>query len=120
MQIFPDISPCRAPSISAISAATRQQTASGYAGGACFAPIATSSMRSSTTCSGRCWPVNAVTTRASAPRSEEHTSELQSRGQLVCRLLHEKKKLENQRLRPNEQKRRTRYNQSNEHDTLLL
>src|SRR5690625_5428344 len=25
-------------------------------------------------------------------RSEEHTSELQSRGQLVCRLLHEKKK----------------------------
>src|SRR5690625_5751944 len=24
-------------------------------------------------------------------RSEEHTSELQSRGQLVCRLLHEKK-----------------------------
>src|SRR5207253_9180544 len=28
----------------------------------------------------------------SAPRSEEHTSELQSRGQLVCRLLPEKKK----------------------------
>src|SRR5690625_7128130 len=27
-------------------------------------------------------------------RSEEHTSELQSRGQLVCRLLLEKKKLE--------------------------
>src|SRR5437660_9226302 len=26
------------------------------------------------------------------PRSEEHTSELQSRGQLVCRLLLEKKK----------------------------
>src|SRR5437870_11554260 len=30
-------------------------------------------------------------------RSEEHTSELQSRGQLVCRLLHEKK---NTRLSP--------------------
>src|SRR5690625_3864478 len=29
-------------------------------------------------------------------RSEEHTSELQSRGQLVCRLLHEKKKEINQ------------------------
>src|SRR5437870_8975634 len=29
----------------------------------------------------------------SAERSEEHTSELQSRGQLVCRLLLEKKKL---------------------------
>src|SRR5207253_6331464 len=30
--------------------------------------------------------------RASSPRSEEHTSELQSRGHLVCRLLLEKKK----------------------------
>src|SRR5690625_6454581 len=29
---------------------------------------------------------------AAAPRSEEHTSELQSRGHLVCRLLLEKKK----------------------------
>src|SRR5437868_15342240 len=31
--------------------------------------------------------------RASAPRSEEHTSELQSRFDLVCRLLLEKKKI---------------------------
>src|SRR5437660_9781298 len=30
--------------------------------------------------------------RRRVPRSEEHTSELQSRGQLVCRLLLEKKK----------------------------
>src|SRR5437870_11001170 len=30
--------------------------------------------------------------RRPAPRSEEHTSELQSRGHLVCRLLLEKKK----------------------------
>src|SRR5690625_6872625 len=30
--------------------------------------------------------------RAVLPRSEEHTSELQSRGHLVCRLLLEKKK----------------------------
>src|SRR5437870_6956969 len=30
-----------------------------------------------------------------APRSEEHTSELQSRGHLVCRLLLEKKKKNN-------------------------
>src|SRR5439155_22127527 len=30
--------------------------------------------------------------RAAPPRSEEHTSELQSRGHLVCRLLLEKKK----------------------------
>src|SRR5439155_7925232 len=33
--------------------------------------------------------------RAIGPRSEEHTSELQSRGHLVCRLLLEKKKLAN-------------------------
>src|SRR5690625_6856118 len=31
---------------------------------------------------------------ATKKRSEEHTSELQSRGQLVCRLLLEKKKLQ--------------------------
>src|SRR2546427_6138360 len=30
-----------------------------------------------------------------APRSEEHTSELQSQSNLVCRLLLEKKKMEN-------------------------
>src|SRR5690625_3948187 len=34
----------------------------------------------------------AVATAAGAARSEEHTSELQSRGHLVCRLLLEKKK----------------------------
>src|SRR5207247_9184861 len=39
-------------------------------------------------------PINAArarSTRARAPRSEEHTSELQSRVDLVCRLLLEKK-----------------------------
>src|SRR5439155_24527725 len=36
--------------------------------------------------------VRAGQSRESCPRSEEHTSELQSRGQLVCRLLLEKKK----------------------------
>src|SRR5690625_6264227 len=39
---------------------------------------------------GRCEPHQLR--RAEAPRSEEHTSELQSRGHLVCRLLLEKKK----------------------------
>src|SRR5437660_2429910 len=34
-------------------------------------------------------------------RSEEHTSELQSRGHLVCRLLLEKKKQKQQKLQPN-------------------
>src|SRR5437660_4411720 len=36
--------------------------------------------------------------RGEAPRSEEHTSELQSRGHLVCRLLLEKKKVTRPRL----------------------
>src|SRR5690625_5684670 len=34
--------------------------------------------------------------RNNVVRSEEHTSELQSRGHLVCRLLLEKKKIQNQ------------------------
>src|SRR5439155_10829675 len=37
-------------------------------------------------------PARAGQRSAGAPRSEEHTSELQSRGHLVCRLLLEKKK----------------------------
>src|SRR5690625_5906521 len=39
---------------------------------------------------GHGWPASAVA--RPALRSEEHTSELQSRGHLVCRLLLEKKK----------------------------
>src|SRR2546428_8799660 len=40
------------------------------------------------------WPVPELITTSSVPdvRSEEHTSELQSRSDLVCRLLLEKKK----------------------------
>src|SRR3712207_6978734 len=43
--------------------------------------------------SGPAWPVRceAPGRRPAAPRSEEHTSELQSRQYLVCRLLLEKK-----------------------------
>src|SRR5690625_338316 len=37
-------------------------------------------------------PLVLLTITSEANRSEEHTSELQSRGQLVCRLLLEKKK----------------------------
>src|SRR2546428_8252197 len=40
----------------------------------------------------RCWSVVPLPRRAAA-RSEEHTSELQSRSDLVCRLLLEKKKI---------------------------
>src|SRR5690606_42155371 len=39
-----------------------------------------------------CWGASCGTPDCSAPRSEEHTSELQSRENLVCRLLLEKKK----------------------------
>src|SRR2546421_4092922 len=39
----------------------------------------------------RCGP-DAPSRRGAEPRSEEHTSELQSRSDLVCRLLLEKKK----------------------------
>src|SRR5690606_39398614 len=70
-----------------------------------------SAFTQSTTCSGRLAPINAELTRpflktqanaicanvcslrlAISLRSEEHTSELQSRENLVCRLLLEKKK----------------------------
>src|SRR5207253_9513255 len=53
-----------------------------------------SSNRSSTSCR-RC-PLNV--------RSEEHTSELQSRGHLVCRLLLEKKKKKKKKLMMNHHK----------------
>src|SRR2546421_1453105 len=46
-------------------------------------------MRSSVRSTGTSWP------RTGRPRSEEHTSELQSRSDLVCRLLLEKKKKQN-------------------------
>src|SRR5690625_6672712 len=39
-----------------------------------------------------CTPWSTVVSRVECSRSEEHTSELQSRGHLVCRLLLEKKK----------------------------
>src|SRR5215510_16118776 len=39
-----------------------------------------------------CLPSRSGARRGWSPRSEEHTSELQSRGHLVCRLLLEKKK----------------------------
>src|SRR2546430_9834826 len=38
------------------------------------------------------WPAGQHTTLGGDPRSEEHTSELQSQSNLVCRLLLEKKK----------------------------
>src|SRR2546428_9385235 len=46
----------------------------------------------SSRCAALTWPASSSTTTASGLiRSEEHTSELQSRSDLVCRLLLEKK-----------------------------
>src|SRR5437660_8921441 len=64
---------------------------------------------SSSTCRPRrASAATATTTRSPAPsargsrtRSEEHTSELQSRGHLVCRLLLEKKKTKQRTTPPN-------------------
>src|SRR2546430_3830042 len=42
-------------------------------------------------CRGKCLMVAPVNNAAKPPRSEEHTSELQSQSNLVCRLLLEKK-----------------------------
>src|SRR5476649_3014380 len=50
----------------------------------------TTLFRSRTGCG--CSPIRCSWTRAACPRSEEHTSELQSHSDLVCRLLLEKKK----------------------------
>src|SRR5260370_32858078 len=42
------------------------------------------------------WAVRPETTETGRPRSEEHTSELQSHLNLVCRLLLEKKKIKDE------------------------
>src|SRR5215204_7803669 len=56
-------------------------------------PISLRASRSATDC-----PRRTRTTSASPARSEEHTSELQSHSDLVCRLLLEKKKKEKKRV----------------------
>src|SRR5690606_42022604 len=53
-------------------------------------PSAPTPSTRSTSCTP--WTASCPTTPSSPPRSEEHTSELQSRENLVCRLLLEKKK----------------------------
>src|SRR2546421_8837633 len=56
----------------------------------CRPPSAPAISRSGRSC-GRCTPTSRWRS-CNRPRSEEHTSELQSRSDLVCRLLLEKKK----------------------------
>src|SRR5438093_9556099 len=55
-------------------------------------------------------PRASARTRRATPRSEEHTSELQSLTNLVCRLLLEKKKKKT--TTPTDFTRKTRYNKS--------
>src|SRR5271165_7537348 len=52
----------------------------------------TTLFRSRAFCAARCFPRRGSKTSLGSRRSEEHTSELQSRENLVCRLLLEKKK----------------------------
>src|SRR3712207_7379968 len=69
---------------------------------------------SSTRCD-RSWSrtASAGSRRSSSPRSEEHTSELQSRQYLVCRLLLEKKK-KNQK-RKNHKKTHIKHKHAHRH-----
>src|SRR5688572_31395507 len=61
----------------------------------CRASTTTSLTRPSTSLNGVRMPHFASARRSRRPRSEEHTSELQSQSNLVCRLLLEKKKKKN-------------------------
>src|SRR2546430_10922323 len=59
-----------------------------------WASVESNALAAATTAAGRADTVSAATTaRSAATRSEEHTSELQSQSNLVCRLLLEKKKI---------------------------
>src|SRR4051794_41344069 len=71
-----------------------------------------------TPCPQPVWPRPAfcVTSSKRRPRSEEHTSELQSHVNLVCRLLLEKKK---SRGPPDERPRRTEHCHANPAEPLL-
>src|SRR5438105_7587999 len=58
-------------------------------------------------------PVAASKARMLRPRSEEHTSELQSRVDLVCRLLLEKKKKKEKKQKKEKQKKKHKENKNN-------
>src|SRR5947207_9739437 len=70
------------------------------------------------------WPPASTSTESgnTTSRSEEHTSELQSHSDLVCRLLLEKKKIKTETIRPVNQNHdkpniaRVRDKQHNKHD----
>src|SRR6266478_6039140 len=62
------------------------------AGSHCNRPATNSTSTMATQNVGSDWPSTATSCAARSMRSEEHTSELQSQSNLVCRLLLEKKK----------------------------
>src|SRR5690625_6924465 len=70
----------------------RASTRRGRAGAGSLRQLTTARLRSWDTTSPRRETAGQHSSRSARVRSEEHTSELQSRGHLVCRLLLEKKK----------------------------
>src|SRR6266702_6196749 len=69
-----------------------------------FRSLAHSGQNGSSSCASLC---------PKRPRSEEHTSELQSRGHLVCRLLLEKKKQKQLTFYLDKKKKKTPIDQTN-------
>src|SRR6266508_4897375 len=69
-------------------------------------PISTPSQRTLPSTSAPAW----MTVSGPMTRSEEHTSELQSRGHLVCRLLLEKKKKDNKLVYHRKKKKKIKTN----------
>src|SRR5579859_8268580 len=76
-------------------------------------PYTTLFRSSASPCAG--WPAWSRRTTRSIARSEEHTSELQSQSNLVCRLLLEKKKKIKKTIIPNEKKKQ----QTKKHTTKM-
>src|SRR5215469_18487004 len=72
-------------------------------------PISHDCTRTFNSSSSDLGPASSRTKRARSTRSEEHTSELQSRRDLVCRLLLEKKKKKQQLLHFDKKKKKINF-----------
>src|SRR5687768_17962743 len=96
---------CRRASMPVISSSASVSSSGEYSG----SPGSVSAIGSSR--SNESWGTSNVC--AGDLRSEEHTSELQSRLHLVCRLLLEKKKNKKQQIRHTKQNQKKNYTQQN-------
>src|SRR2546427_7555560 len=85
------------PSACAVTAATRRSAASGDSGSS--STVCSALMLASDTSPVALTTVRSSFERAVRIRSEEHTSELQSQSNLVCRLLLEKKKKKKKKIK---------------------